>query len=123
MQENSDMYEFKMYLFDNSEPNGFLFFVQNFNKALNASVMLAANVKIYYLHNLLCRQAPNQFYTLCVQLGSTTMAHLNQVILGLGMYFTSVNALSKQKRVMRHGMRKTHELKLRCYVSHMIKPG
>ena len=69
------MYEFKMYLFDNSKPEGFLFFVQNFNMALNASGILADNVNLQYLCNLLCREAPLHFDTFCVQVVSTTMAH------------------------------------------------
>ena len=74
-----------MSLFGNGEPEGFLFFVQNFNMVLNASRMLATNVKLQYLCNILCREALLHFYTLCVQVVSMTMAHLNQVILGLGM--------------------------------------
>ena len=74
-----------MSLFGNGEPEGFLFFVQNYNMALNGSGILATNVKLQYLRNLLCREAIFHFDTFCVQVVSMTMAHFNQVILGLGM--------------------------------------
>ena len=61
------MYEFKMYLFDNGDPEGLLFFVKFFNMALKASGMLAANAKLQYLLNILYREVPLQFYTLFVQ--------------------------------------------------------
>ena len=48
------------------------------------------------------------------------MEHLNQVILGSGTYFPPVNALSKQKRAMRHRMSKTCELKVTCYDAFII---
>ena len=85
--------------------------------------MLAANVNIQYILNILYREVLLQFYTSFVQVESTTMAHLNQFILGLGMYFPPVNALSKQKSAMRHGMSKTRELKLRRCAAHIIELG
>ena len=44
-----DLYEFKMDLFDNGNPEEFLFFVRNFNMTLSASQTLTTGVKIQYL--------------------------------------------------------------------------
>ena len=64
---------------------------------LNTSRTIASNVKIQYLHIIFCRKA--------------LMAHLNRVILGLGMYFTPVKLLSKKKHMVRHRMRNPPKLK------------
>ena len=48
----SDLYEFKMSLFDNGEPGEFLLFVINFNMTLAASGTLEAGAKYQYLHTL-----------------------------------------------------------------------
>ena len=47
-------YEFKMDLFDNSEPEEFLFFIRNFNMTLYSSVILKVGVNIQYLLTLVC---------------------------------------------------------------------
>ena len=48
--------------------------------------------------------------------------HLNAeaIILGLGSYFSSVDSLSKQKRIMRRGIRKLRGLKVRRYADRLI---
>ena len=69
------------------KPEEFLFFVRNFNMTLNASGTLAANAELRYLHHLLHGEALRQFDNLCDQLGSMTVAHFSQIILGLGKYF------------------------------------
>ena len=46
MSENSDLYEFKMDLFDNGDPEDLLFFIHNFNKTLEASGTLGYGAKI-----------------------------------------------------------------------------
>ena len=40
--------------------------------------------------------------------------------MGLGAYFSPVNALSKQMHAMRHKTRKPHSFKLRHYPTRMI---
>ena len=50
--EKSDLYEFKMALFDNGKPDHFLFFVCSFNMIIEASGMLKAGMKVKYLRNL-----------------------------------------------------------------------
>ena len=83
-QEKSDMYELKMALFDNGEPEEFLLLVQNFNMTLDTSRTLSSNAKLQYLRNIICGQAVRHFDTLCGQFGNTTTENLNQVILVLG---------------------------------------
>ena len=48
----SDLYEFKISLFDNGEPEEFLLFLLNFNITLAVSGMLEASTKIQYLCTL-----------------------------------------------------------------------
>ena len=46
MSQNSDLYEFKMALFDNGAIDEFLFFVRNFNMPLEAPGTLVAGATI-----------------------------------------------------------------------------
>ena len=52
-----DLYEFKMSLFDNRDPEELFLFIINFNMTLEASVTLVAGTKIQYLRNLVCGEA------------------------------------------------------------------
>ena len=61
-----------------------------------------------------------QIDTLSVEVGSTTTINLNHIILGLGIYVFSFIRFSKQNHVMRRGMMKPIELKVRDYASRMI---
>ena len=45
---------------------------------------------------------------------------MDYIIRGLAKYPPPVNFLSKQKRSMRHGMKKTGNLTVRLYVAHLI---
>ena len=56
-----DLYEFKMSLFDNGEPEKFLLFVRHFNMTLAASGMLEAGVKYQYLRTIVHGEALHQF--------------------------------------------------------------
>ena len=67
-----DRYGFKMALFDNDDPEKFLLFMKIFNFAIK------------YIRSLSYVESLSQFNALCIQIVSTTMTHLNQVILGLG---------------------------------------
>ena len=51
--EKSVLYEFKMALFDNGDPDEFLLFVCNFQMTLKASGTLADSAKIQYIRTLL----------------------------------------------------------------------
>ena len=57
----SDLYEFKMYFFDNGDPEEFLLFMHNLNMTLSASGTLEAGAKIQYLRTLVRREALHQF--------------------------------------------------------------
>ena len=48
------------------------------------------------------------------------MEQFNRVILVFRYVLFPVGTLSKQKRVVLHGMRKTRKLKVRHYADHMI---
>ena len=57
----------------NGELGGFLMFVCNLNMTRDASIKLADNAKLQYLHNLLCVESLRHFDTLCVQVVIMTM--------------------------------------------------
>ena len=52
--QNSDLCQFKVALFDNDNPEEFLFFISNINITIEASGTLVAVVNIQYLHKLVC---------------------------------------------------------------------
>ena len=58
--------------------------IRNLNIMLEVSGMLAKKLDIQYLHALLCVETLYEFYTLCIQIGTATITHLYQVVLGLG---------------------------------------
>ena len=57
---------------------------------------------------------------MCADVEGTNPLTVENIILGLGLYFYPVNLLSKQKRVMRHGMRNTQILKVPQYADRLI---
>ena len=96
-------------------------FVKNFKMTLEASGELDARAKIHYLLTLLHGKALRQLDKFSVEVGSTTTTNLNHIILGLGIYFTPINALSNQKCAMLLGTRNPHKLKVRRYADYMIE--
>ena len=90
---------------------------------LKASGTLAAGANIQSLRMLLCGEALHKLDILSVAVVSTTADYLKSIILGLGTYFFSVNALSKQKRAMRRRMSKPCGLKVRRYTDRVINPN
>ena len=66
----SDLYEFKMSLFDNVELEEFLLFVRNFNMTLAASGMMEAGAKVQYLCKLVFGEALHHFDLLFVDVES-----------------------------------------------------
>ena len=107
------MFGSKISLFYNGEPKEFLLFVKTIIMKLDDSGMFVANAKVQYLCTILSGEALWWFNTLFGQLGSTTITHLNRVVLGLGAYCFPVDVLSKQNRVMCHVMRNPCGLKFR----------
>ena len=55
-----DMYEFKMALFKNGNPEEFLPFVKKFKMTNETSGMLAAKAKLWYLRTILCGKVLTQ---------------------------------------------------------------
>ena len=66
----TDLYEFKMSLFDNGETEKFLLFVCNFNMTLAASGTLEAGAKVKYLITIVRGEAFLQFDLLSDDVGS-----------------------------------------------------
>ena len=60
----SDIYDFKMALFDNGHPDEFLLFVQNFDMTLAASGTLAMVTKNQYICTLVRGELLRHFYSL-----------------------------------------------------------
>ena len=89
--EKSDLYKFKIALFDKGNPEEFLLFVKNLKMMLKVLGMLSASTKRKYLRTLLCGRALHQFATFHAQVGSTDTKHLNRIVLGLGTYLFPVN--------------------------------
>ena len=106
MAKKLDLYEFKMALFDNGNPEEFLLFIGNFQMNLEASRTLTSGAKIQYIYMLVHGEVLRQFDTLSIEVGSTTVYHLTPFFNFRCVLFSG-NALSKQKRVMRRSMRKT----------------
>ena len=116
----SDLYEFKLALFDNGKPEEFLFFISKFQMTLKAAGTLASGVKIRYLSMIVCEEVLHQLNMLSSEVKSTTLEHLKSIILGLRAYFFPVNALPEQQCMIRRGMRKPHSVKVRRYTACII---
>ena len=84
MSENSDLYEFKMALFENDYLEEFLLSVRNFQMNLGTSGRLASGANIQYLHTLVCGEALHQLETLSAEVRINTTEYLDLIILGLG---------------------------------------
>ena len=80
--ERSDIYEFKMALFDNGDPEELVLLMQNFKMMLKASGILDTSANLQYLCTLLHCEALCQFDIFCAQVGSMYKTHLSHIILG-----------------------------------------
>ena len=74
--ENSDLYEFKMDLFDNGDSEELFLFIQNFNMTLELPVTLKSREKIQYLCMMLLGEELHHFDTLSYETGSATPENL-----------------------------------------------
>ena len=106
MSSMSDLYEFKMSLLENDEPEKFLFFVRNFNTTLVASGALEAGAKHQYFCTLVCREALRQFYLWSDDVEVTQTLNIDYIFKCLAQYISPINLLSEQKRDMLCGMKK-----------------
>ena len=83
----SDLYEFKMSLFDHGKPEDFLLFIRNFNTNLAATGMLNMDTKIQYLCTLLHGEVLRQFDLLSADVKNTETLNVDNYIKGLELYF------------------------------------
>ena len=95
-------------------------FVRNFNTTLAALGILDADAKFQYLRTIVHGEALRQFDSFSADVESTQNLNVDDIIKGLAQYPPPVNFLSKQKRVMRRGMKKPRALTVRCYVTRLI---
>ena len=95
-----------MLLFENSEPEEFLLLLHNVYMLIEASVVITADGTIQYLYTMFCWKALNGFENFLGHIGHTTNIFLDNIILVLGIYIFSINAISKQKNVIYFRMRK-----------------
>ena len=58
---------------------------------------------------------------LCANIGNTNNTHLNHILLILGPYSPPIKTLSKKKRAVIHGRRKTRELTLMHDEVHIVE--
>ena len=82
--ERSGLYEFKMALFDNENPEYFLLFVGNFNMNLEASGIIYTSLKAQYIRTLVHGEELCQFDTMSSDIESTTPLIVKLIIFGLG---------------------------------------
>ena len=83
----SDLYYFRMYLFDDSNPEEFLLFVRNFNMTLVEIGILETGANIQYLLTLVHGEALFQFDSLYADVESTETLNVEFIIKGLALYF------------------------------------
>ena len=120
ISENSDLYEFRMALFDNGDPDEFLLFIRNFNMTPEETGTIGYCAKVQYLCTQVRGEVLHQFDALSNEVEGATPTTLENIILGLGTYFFPVNALSKKNCVMRRIIRKPRGLKVRRYMARLI---
>ena len=72
----SDLYEFRMSLFDNNKQEEFLLFMRNFNMNLEASGTMETGAKIKYLRMLVRGEALRQFDSLSADVESTKKVNM-----------------------------------------------
>ena len=85
----SDLYEFRMSLFDNGKPEEFLSFVRNFQTTLAAMGTLETEAKVHYLHMLVFGEALNQFDLLSADMENMdTSLDVDYLLKGLAWYFS-----------------------------------
>ena len=82
--QKSDLYECKMHLFDNDDPEEFFLLIKNFNRTLEASGTILDGTKIQYIFTLVRGEALCQIDMLSAEVGSMTSENLKSIFLNLG---------------------------------------
>ena len=89
----SDLYEFKMSLFEHGKMEEFLLFVRNFNMTLVATGTLETDMEIQYLRILVRRELLCQFDLLSANMENTESLNVDYYIKGLALYPPPVNLI------------------------------
>ena len=82
--------------------------------------MLATGAKIQCLGTIFRVEALYQFGLFSSKVECVNPLNVEDIVLGLALYFSPVNSLSNQKRLLCHGMRKPRGLKFRRYAVCLI---
>ena len=85
--DTPDLYEFKIALLENGEPEEFLLFVRNFNMNIAASGTLETDTKVQYLCTLVCRESLRRFDLMYDDVKGMNYLAVEDIILGLAAYF------------------------------------
>ena len=116
----SDLYQFKLSLFDHGNQKEFLLFICNLNMTIRATGTLEIDVMIQYLCKIVHGEELRQFDLLSADVANKGSLNLGYYIQGLALHFPTVNSISKQKRVMRRGIKIQCSLKVRRYTARLI---
>ena len=95
-------------------------FVCNFNITISVSGNLETSTNVQYLRTLGRVKNVSKFDWLSADVESSNPLAVEDIILGLGVYFFPGNSLLKKKSAIRHGMRKHCGLKVRRYRDNFI---
>ena len=88
----SDLYEFRISLFDHGNPEYFLFFIQNFKMTFVATETLDTTAKVQCLCIIVCGKALRQFDLLSADVENMdTFLIMNDLLKGLVCYFPPLN--------------------------------
>ena len=103
---HSKTYEVKVPTFANGKPEYFLQMMKEFKTATNGTGTTSATGKSHFLRTVLHGKSLIELYVLAGQVSSMTNGHLRLINEGLIGHFHPINALNKQKFVMRRSMQK-----------------
>ena len=88
MFSTSDLYRFKMSVYDHVKPEEFLLFMRNFNMNIAAIGTLQTDEKIQYLHTLLQGEELDQFDLLYSDQENIETLNVDFYIRSLALYFS-----------------------------------
>ena len=84
----SDLYEFRISLFDHGDPEKFLLFIRNLKMTLEATGTLKTDVKVQYLRTIVHRETLRQFDFLSSDVENTDISLIVDYLLKyLAWYF------------------------------------
>ena len=91
MSSTSELYEFKISLFDHGDPEEFILFIRKSNMTLAATGTLDTDAMIQCLCTLVHGEALYQFDLLSADIENTETLNMDFLIRGLALYFFPVN--------------------------------